>query len=307
MGGVVTGRSAVALPWLCPSADALLTLTDPAPVARTLSGDLAFCAHLARFLRPSLTPTCRPFDAGTLAQPSLVAAAALTARNRLLKRRVAGRPPPGTHSKRGRPIDGVGRTTRRGVGRRDPRRRRAGHAARLPWLGGGGGGLPEAPGRVPGRRRPRPRPPRNATPALRPRLRRADAPPRRPLALPRLADGDPRLVAPPHPRRRAARGTGRVVPRRPGRSCCHGAAWRGVRPRRGGHGRRPRPRGTLPARGQARRPRPGLRTRPARRAAQTRRPVRPAAATFGVIPAVAGGRLVGRGRRPRRSVDATTG
>ena len=76
MGGVVTGRSAVALPWLCPSADALLTLTDPAPHAPTLAGDLAFCAHLARFLRPSLTPSCRPFDGLTLAQPSLAAAAA---------------------------------------------------------------------------------------------------------------------------------------------------------------------------------------------------------------------------------------
>ena len=76
MGGVVTGRSALALKWLCPSADSLLTLSDPAPHARTLSGDLAFCAHLARFLRPSLTPSCRPFAAATLAQPSLAAAAA---------------------------------------------------------------------------------------------------------------------------------------------------------------------------------------------------------------------------------------
>ena len=76
MVGVVTGRSALALKWLCPSADSLLTLTDAAPLARTLSGDLAFCAHLARFLRPSLTPTCRPFDAATLTQPSLAAAAA---------------------------------------------------------------------------------------------------------------------------------------------------------------------------------------------------------------------------------------
>ncbi len=75
MGGAVTGRSAVALKWLCPSADALLTLTDATPLARTLSGDLAFCAHLARFVRPSLTPTCRPFDAATLTQPSLAAAA----------------------------------------------------------------------------------------------------------------------------------------------------------------------------------------------------------------------------------------
>ena len=54
------------MPWLCPAADALLTLTDAAPLARTLSGDIAFCAHVARFLRPSLTPTCRPFDALTL-------------------------------------------------------------------------------------------------------------------------------------------------------------------------------------------------------------------------------------------------
>ena len=76
MSGAVTGRSAVALPWLCPAADALLTLTDAAPLARTLSGDIAFCAHVARFLRPSLTPTCRPFDALTLTQPSLAAAAA---------------------------------------------------------------------------------------------------------------------------------------------------------------------------------------------------------------------------------------
>ena len=76
MGGIVTGRSAVALPWLCPSAESLLTLTEAAPLARTLSGDLAFCAHLARFVRPSLTPTCKPFDAVTLTQPSLASAAA---------------------------------------------------------------------------------------------------------------------------------------------------------------------------------------------------------------------------------------
>ena len=76
MGGAVTGRTAVALPWLCPSADALLALTDAAPQAGFLSGDLASCAHLARYLRPSLTPTCRPFDLPALTQPSLAASAA---------------------------------------------------------------------------------------------------------------------------------------------------------------------------------------------------------------------------------------
>ena len=77
----VPGCAAAALPWLCPSADALLALTDAAPDAAVLSGDLAFCAHLARFLRPSLTPTSKAFDALTLAQPSLAASAATLLEN----------------------------------------------------------------------------------------------------------------------------------------------------------------------------------------------------------------------------------
>jgi len=69
--GDAVGRTACSLPWLCPSAEALLTLGDAVPDVAVLEGDLAFCVHLARFARPSLTPQDAPFSRESLAQPSL--------------------------------------------------------------------------------------------------------------------------------------------------------------------------------------------------------------------------------------------
>jgi len=64
------------LPWLCPSAEALMTLGDTVPDVSVLEGDLAFCVHLARFARPSLTPQDAPFSRELLSQPSLSGGAA---------------------------------------------------------------------------------------------------------------------------------------------------------------------------------------------------------------------------------------
>jgi two-component system NtrC family sensor kinase len=76
VGGDAPGRAAVGLPWLCPPAETLLALTDAAPDPRQLAADIATCALVARFARPSLTPTCRPFDPSILSQVGLPAAAA---------------------------------------------------------------------------------------------------------------------------------------------------------------------------------------------------------------------------------------
>ncbi|MGL6075699.1 MAG: sensor histidine kinase [Fimbriiglobus sp.] len=75
MSGLVAGRSAVALPWVCPTAEALLTLTDPQPRRQTLETDLAFLAHMARFSRPSLIPDADPWRRAYLMQAHLPSSA----------------------------------------------------------------------------------------------------------------------------------------------------------------------------------------------------------------------------------------
>lgn len=53
-----------------------MTLGDAVPDVSVLEGDLAFCVHLARFARPSLTPQDAPFSRELLSQPSLSGGAA---------------------------------------------------------------------------------------------------------------------------------------------------------------------------------------------------------------------------------------
>jgi two-component system, NtrC family, sensor kinase len=76
VSGSASGRSAIALPWLCPTAESLLALTEPTPKVSLLQSDLGFLAHVARYLHPSLTPTCQPWHKSVLLQPSLAASAA---------------------------------------------------------------------------------------------------------------------------------------------------------------------------------------------------------------------------------------
>ena len=76
MNGVAVGQTAIGLPWLCPSAEALLTLTDSSANHAILSADVAALAHIARFSRPSLLHDADPFSNQVLLQPNLVSSAA---------------------------------------------------------------------------------------------------------------------------------------------------------------------------------------------------------------------------------------
>ncbi len=76
MNGVAVGQTAIGIPWLCPSAEALLTLTDSSANHTILIADVAVLAHIARFSRPSLLHDADPFSDQVLLQPNLVSSAA---------------------------------------------------------------------------------------------------------------------------------------------------------------------------------------------------------------------------------------
>ncbi len=76
MSGKAVGRTAAALPWLCPNTDSLIRLAEaPATLARPCGADPALLAFLLRFTLPAPPPHTGLFCSTALAGSSLPDAA----------------------------------------------------------------------------------------------------------------------------------------------------------------------------------------------------------------------------------------